>query len=77
MLARTKAEAVEGMCAEILRARRIACYGVGREELMLKALTMRLMHRGFDAHVVGDMTAPPFAGGDLLITSAGPGSERK
>ena len=62
------------MCAEILAARRIACYGVGREGLMMKALCMRLMHLGLDAHSVGDMTAPPIGKGDLLLVSAGPGS---
>src|SRR5439155_6143417 len=63
----------ERMCAEILRARRIACYGVGREGLMMKALCMRLMHLGLEAHVVGDMTTPPISSGDLLLVSAGPG----
>jgi len=62
------------MCDEILRARRVACYGVGREGLMMKALCMRLMHLGLDAHVAGDMTTPPLRSGDLLIASAGPGS---
>jgi 6-phospho-3-hexuloisomerase len=63
----------ERMCAEILRARRIGGYGVGREGLMMKALCMRLMHLGLDAHVVGDMTTPPISSGDLLLVSAGPG----
>src|SRR5690349_22127391 len=63
----------DGMCAEILKARRIACYGVGREGLMMKALCMRLMHLGLGAHVVGDMTTPPVGPGDLLLVSAGPG----
>jgi 6-phospho-3-hexuloisomerase len=63
----------ELMCAEILKARRIACYGVGREGLMMKALCMRLMHLGLDAHVVGDMTTPHLGSGDLLLVSAGPG----
>lgn len=58
---------------EILAARRIAAYGVGREGLMIKALTMRLFHMGLDAHVVGDMTTPPVGEGDLLLVSAGPG----
>jgi 6-phospho-3-hexuloisomerase len=40
---------------------------------MMKALCMRLMHLGLDAHVVGDMTTPPLGGGDLLLASAGPG----
>jgi len=64
---------VEAMCREIRGARRIACYGVGREGLMMKALAMRLMHLGLDAHVVGDMTTPPVGQGDLLMVSAGPG----
>lgn len=64
----------ERMCAEILQARRIVCYGVGREGLMMKALCMRLMHLGLDAHVAGDMTAPPVGKGDLLLVSAGPGT---
>lgn len=68
------ADAADHMCAEILSARRIACYGVGREGLMMKALCMRLMHLGLDAHVVGDMTTPPVGKGDLVIASAGPGT---
>jgi 6-phospho-3-hexuloisomerase len=68
------ADTAESTCGEILKARRIACYGVGREGLMMKALCMRLMHLGLDAHVVGDMTTPPVGKGDLLIASAGPGS---
>jgi 6-phospho-3-hexuloisomerase len=67
-------DANKSMCAEILRARRIACYGVGREGLMMKALAMRLMHLGLDVHVVGDMTTVPIGTGDLLLVSAGPGS---
>jgi len=62
------------LCDEVLRARRIACYGVGREGLMMKALCMRLMHLGLNAHVVGDMTTPPIGPGDLLMVSAGPGA---
>jgi 6-phospho-3-hexuloisomerase len=61
------------MCDEILGARRIVCYGVGREGLMMKALCMRLMHLGLDAHMAGDMTTPPVGAGDLFIASAGPG----
>jgi 6-phospho-3-hexuloisomerase len=64
---------VEAICSEIRAARRIACHGVGREGLMMKALCMRLMHLGLDAHMVGDMTTPPVGDGDLLLASAGPG----
>jgi 6-phospho-3-hexuloisomerase len=65
---------VDTLCDELLRARRIACYGVGREGLMMRALCMRLMHLGLDAHMVGDMTTPALGSGDLLMVSAGPGS---
>jgi 6-phospho-3-hexuloisomerase len=74
VLEHTGPDEADRMCHEILTARRIACYGVGREGLMMKALCMRLMHLGLDAHFVGDMTTPPIGAGDLLIASAGPGS---
>jgi 6-phospho-3-hexuloisomerase len=74
VLASVPAETAERLCDEIQAARRIACYGVGREGLMMKALCMRLMHLGLDAHVVGDMTTPPVGSGDLFLASAGPGS---
>ena len=74
VLARVPPETAERLCDEIQAARRIACYGVGREGLMMKALCMRLMHLGLDAHVVGDMTTPPVGSGDLFLASAGPGS---
>ena len=73
VLDRIPSETAEQLCAELEAARRIACYGVGREGLMMKALCMRLMHLGLDAHVVGDMTTPPIGAGDLLFVSAGPG----
>src|SRR6185295_12035284 len=74
VFSRVAADTADRACEEILQARRIACHGVGREGLMMKALCMRLMHLGLDAHVVGDMTMPPVGGGDLLMASAGPGS---
>jgi 6-phospho-3-hexuloisomerase len=63
----------EAMVAELATAARIACYGVGREGLMMRALAMRLYHMGCDAYVVGDMSCPPVGPGDLLLVSAGPG----
>ncbi|HYM65924.1 MAG TPA: 6-phospho-3-hexuloisomerase [Patescibacteria group bacterium] len=68
------AKEAERLCDELLAARRIACYGVGREGLMMRALCMRLMHLGLDAHVVGDMTTPHVGKKDLLVVSAGPGT---
>ena len=67
-------DAAEPLLDELVQAHRVALYGVGREGLMMRALTMRLFHLGLDAHVVGDMTTPPLGAGDLLVVSAGPGS---
>ena len=72
-LAAMDERALDAFAEEIARARRIALHGVGREGLMMRALAMRLHHLGLDAHVVGDMSAPPLGTGDLLIVSAGPG----
>jgi 6-phospho-3-hexuloisomerase len=69
----TSSQAVDPLVKEIIKAKRICLYGVGREGLMMKAFAMRLFHLGLDAHVVGDMTTPPVGKGDLLIVSAGPG----
>lgn len=65
--------AVTALVEAIASARRVVCYGVGREGLMMRALTMRLYHLGLETAVVGDMTAPPISDGDLLVVSAGPG----
>lgn len=66
--------ALAGMVEELAGARRVVCYGVGREGLMMRALAMRLYHMGLDAHVVGDMSCPPVGAGDVLVVSAGPGN---
>lgn len=65
---------VEEISGTATRKGRIFVYGVGREGLMLKALSMRLFHLGLSAHCVFDMTTPPISHLDLLIASAGPGS---
>lgn len=64
---------LDALVSEIAGARHIVCHGVGREGLMMRALAMRLHHLGLDAHVAGDMTAPPVGPNDLLLVSAGPG----
>lgn len=53
--------------------RKVCCYGVGREGLVIKGFAMRLFHMGVQVGMVGDMTCPPVGPGDLLLVSAGPG----
>jgi 6-phospho-3-hexuloisomerase len=64
---------IDRLAADLVLARRIACFGVGREGLMMQAGCMRLMHAGLNAHYVGDMATPPVGDGDYLVASAGPG----
>jgi 6-phospho-3-hexuloisomerase len=64
---------LEILSQELLAAKRIVCYGVGREGLMMAAIAMRLMHAGFKSYVVGEMVTPPVGAGDIFFTSAGPG----
>jgi len=65
---------VSELAAAAARGGRVFVHGVGREGLMMRALCMRLAHLGLPAHCVGDVTAPPACGGDLLVASAGPGA---
>jgi 6-phospho-3-hexuloisomerase len=64
----------ETFCATIAGARRVVCFGMGREGLAIRALCMRLAHMGFDAHVAGDVTAMPVTAGDVVLVTSGPGN---
>ena len=58
----------------ILTAPRIFVTGAGRSGLALKMAAMRLMHLGLTVHVVGEITTPAIATGDLLIAASGSGT---
>lgn len=64
---------VDEVVGYISNAPRIFVAGVGRSGLMMKAFSMRLMHIGFDVHVIGDVTTPKSWSGDLLILGTGSG----
>lgn len=55
-------------------ARRIFVIGAGRSGLALRMSAMRLMHLGFDVHVVGEVTAPAISKGDVLLAASGSGT---
>ena len=67
------ADALDGLIEEIVKARRIVVFGLGREGLQMRGFAMRLFHMGRNVAVWGDMTTPDVSAGDLLIVSAGPG----
>ena len=55
------------------RERRWFCSGQGPSGLVAFMAAMRLMHIGFDAHAVGEVTAPSIGNGDGLIAISGSG----
>jgi 6-phospho-3-hexuloisomerase len=55
------------------RGRRWFCGGQGRSGLVAQMAAMRLMHVGFDVHVVGEATAPAIGRGDGLLMVSGSG----
>ncbi len=65
--------ALQALEERIAGARRVYVAGAGRSGLVMRAFAMRLMHLGLTVHVVGDVTAPAFAPGDLLVVGSGSG----
>jgi 6-phospho-3-hexuloisomerase len=61
---------VEKLLDAIAHAKCIQVFGMGRMQCAVRAFVMRLMHMGFDAHVVFDTTCPNIGPGDLLIINA-------
>jgi 6-phospho-3-hexuloisomerase len=55
------------------RTRRWFCSGQGRSGLVAQMAAMRLMHVGFDAHAVGEATAPAIGRGNGLVMISGSG----
>ena len=66
-------DALDGLIEEIVKAKRIVVFGLGREGLQMRGFAMRLFHLGRNVAVWGDMTTPDVGPGDLFIVSAGPG----
>jgi 6-phospho-3-hexuloisomerase len=52
------------------RNKAVFVWGIGRMQCSARAFTMRLMHMGFNAHVIFDTTCPNLGAGDLLIVNA-------
>ncbi len=48
-----------------------------RSGLMMRVFAMRLMHMGFESHVVGETLTPAVEKGDLLVIGSGSGETCK
>lgn len=66
-------EQIEKFVEKIDSAKRIFLTGAGRSGLIIKTFANRLMHLGYNVCVLGDVTTPHTAPGDLLIISSGSG----
>lgn len=67
------ADGFSALLDDIVAAKRIYLAGAGRSGLVIRAFANRLMHLGFDVHVIGDVTTPFAKAGDLLIIGSGSG----
>ena len=64
---------VSDLLDNIMGAKKIFLMGAGRSGLAARAFAMRLMHLGFQVHVVGETTAPAVQPEDLVIAVSGSG----
>lgn len=67
---------VNQMIKTILKSDSIFIVGSGRSKLIGEAFAMRLMHLGFDVHVVGDVTTPAVSRTDCLVAISGSGETK-
>ena len=56
-------DGLDGLIEEIVKAKRIVVFGLGREGLQMRGFAMRLFHMGRDVAVWGDMTTPALGPG--------------
>lgn len=74
MFRQLQLDAIPDIVQSIQKANAIFLLGAGRTGFMIKAAAMRLMHLGFNVHVVGETTSPAIGEGDLLIAGSGSGT---
>ena len=67
-------EQAENVIGLIEEADKVFVIGRGRSGYMMQGLCMRLVHLGYKAYYVGDVSTPPISGRDLLIIGSGSGA---
>jgi 6-phospho-3-hexuloisomerase len=65
---------LDAAAGALTSANRVFVLGAGRSGLGLRMTAMRLMHLGLTAHVVGEVTTPAIASGDVLLVASGSGT---
>ncbi|WP_196595681.1 6-phospho-3-hexuloisomerase [Pectinatus frisingensis] len=72
-LSKVNGHKVDEFITMLLQADKIFLIGVGRVKLELEAFAKRLVHLGFKACMVGDITEPAMTDKDILIVGSGSG----
>ncbi len=67
-------DSAEKLADAIIDAETVFVAGAGRSGLAMKNFAMRLMHLGFDTHVVGETVTPSITEKDVLLIGSGSGS---
>ncbi|HAX99211.1 MAG TPA: hypothetical protein DCY12_10095 [Candidatus Atribacteria bacterium] len=69
-------EVSEWLCAlsSIWNKRRIFFWARGRSFLILRGFAMRLMHMGYQVHIVGEVDCPSISKEDVFVVASGSGS---
>ena len=74
VLGQVNAADLEQFASSLANADRRFVVGEGRSGLAARMFAMRLMHLGYDVHVVGETTTPALHRDDLLIACSGSGA---
>ncbi|WP_445491429.1 6-phospho-3-hexuloisomerase [Niallia sp. 03133] len=69
-------EEAEKLVDGMINSTKIFLAGAGRSGFMAKSFTMRMMHMGLDAYVVGETVTPNLEKEDLLIIASGSGETK-
>ena len=74
VLAQVDGDQCGKLATAIADARAVFVSGAGRSGLAMRSFAMRLMHLGFEVHVVGETTTPGMTSQDLHLIGSGSGS---
>lgn len=64
---------IDGLCAAILKAKRIFVSGRGRSGYISKCFAMRLTHLGLTCYCIDETNTPAVAAGDIVVICSGSG----
>jgi ribulose-phosphate 3-epimerase len=76
VLTQVDADEVERLVGDLLAARRVFIYAVGRVLSSLECFGKRLNHLGVECRVVGSMDEPPIGTEDLMLIASGSGESK-